>query len=95
MAGSEGFCVEKVRKLLQCVAGAKYVNISSCKEEMRALRKCCEDNDISDFSVQRENTNSDGAAAASGQTEAPTPIHSEKTTTTTHAHATSSPHPPQ
>ena len=56
MQGNEGLCVDYVQKLLRCVAGAKYANISSCKEEMRALRKCCEENNVRDFSVYREDT---------------------------------------
>ena len=59
MQGKEGLCVEYVQKLLRCVAGAKYANISSCKEEMRALRKCCEDNNVRDFSVHRDNARRD------------------------------------
>lgn len=50
----EGTCVKEVTALLRCVSSKRYANISSCKEEMRLLRKCCVDEGVSDFSVVKE-----------------------------------------
>ena len=69
MQGNEGLCVEYVQKLLRCVASAKYANISSCKEEMRELRKCCEENNVRDFSVHRDEDYRDDKTRQSGKTE--------------------------
>ena len=51
---AEGTCAKEVAALLRCVSSKRYANISSCKEEMRALRKCCVDEGVREFAVVRE-----------------------------------------
>ena len=51
-------CSAEISALLSCVSGENYANISSCKEQMRALRECCVQNNIKNFHVVKECTNS-------------------------------------
>lgn len=54
MSDNDKNCLKEVGLLLQCVSSRKYANISSCKEEMKALRECCVKHEIKNFAVVKE-----------------------------------------